>query len=66
MILRVIFNILIKILYLVANLVALLGMDSLLNGQYVGFGSKWVAWTRLNNTMSYDYMGMRDHPKPGN
>ncbi|XP_057310138.1 innexin inx2-like [Hydractinia symbiolongicarpus] len=66
MILRVIFNILIKILYLVANLVALLGLDSLLNGQYVGFGSKWVAWNRLNNTMAYDYMGMRDHPKPGN
>jgi len=64
--LRVVFNVLIKILYLVANLVCFLGLDSLLNGDFVGYGSKWVEWSRLENSIAYDYMGMRDHPKPGN
>ena len=62
---RIIFNILIKILYLVANLICFLGLDSLLNGEFVGYGNKWLEWTRLDNTVQYDYMGMRDHPKPG-
>ena len=62
---RVIFNVLIKILYIVANLVALLGLDNILNGEYLGYGSKWVSWSQLHNSIAYDYMGMRDHPKPG-
>lgn len=66
MMLRVIFNILIKLLYLIANLVALLGMDSLLNNEFVSYGTKWVQWSKLDNTVQYDYMGLRDHPKPGN
>lgn len=64
-ILRVIFNILIKVLYIVANLVCLLGLDSILNGEYLSYGSKWVSWSQLDNSLAYDYMGMRDHPKPG-
>lgn len=64
--LRIVFNILVKILYLVANLVALLGLDNLLNGEFVGYGNKWIKWSQLNNTMAYDYMGKRDFPKPGN
>lgn len=62
---RIVFNILIKILYLVANLVCFLGLDGLLNGEFAGYGSKWIAWTQLENAVQYDYMGMRDHPKPG-
>ncbi|XP_047145463.1 innexin inx3 isoform X1 [Hydra vulgaris] len=66
MTLRVVFNILIKVLYIVVNLVAFLGLDNLLNGEYVGYGSKWLKWSQLENSVAYDYMGMRDHPKPGN
>jgi len=66
MMLRVIFNILIKCLYLIANLVALLGIDGLLNNEFVSYGNKWIEWSRLNNTVQYDYMGLRDFPKPGN
>ena len=62
---RIVFNILIKILYLVANLICFLGLDGLLNGEFVGYGSRWIEWTQLDNTIQYDYMGMRDHPKPG-
>lgn len=66
MYLRIVFNILIKIFYLISNLVAFLGLDSLLNNEYVSYGSKWVSWSRLNNSMAFDYLGMRDFPKPGN
>jgi len=62
---RIVFNILIKILYLIANLVCFLGLDSLLNNQFVSYGSKWISWSQLENAMQYDYMGMRDFPKPG-
>jgi len=64
--LRIVFNILIKILYLVANLVCFLGLDRLLNGEFIGYGNKWIQWSSLDNAVQYDYMGMRDHPKPGN
>lgn len=63
---RIVFNILIKILYLVANLICFLGLDGLLNGEFIGYGNRWIEWTKLENTIQYDYMGMRDHPKPGN
>ena len=63
---RDIFNILIKILYLVANLVALLVLDDTLNGEYLFYGYKWIIWFKLNRFNADDYMGMRDHPRPGN
>jgi len=63
---RVIFNILIKILYLVVNLIAFLGLDNLLNNEFVDYGNKWMEWSRLNNTVKFDYLGRRDFPKPGN
>ena len=65
MYLRIAFNVLIKILYLVANLVAFLGLDNLLNNEYISYGKKWVDWSKLNNSMAFDYLGMRDFPKPG-
>jgi len=58
-------NILVKILYLVANIVTMTTLNGLLNGEFMGYGSAWISWTRLHNTLQYDYMGMRDHPKPG-
>ena len=66
MYLRVVFNILIKVLYIVSNLVAFLGLDNLLNGEFTTYGSKWVAWSKLDNSVAYDYMGKSDHLKPGN
>jgi len=63
---RILGNILVKVLYLVANVVTLTGLNRLLNGEFIGYGNKWIEWTGLQNTIQYDYMGMRDHPKPGN
>lgn len=62
---RVICNIGIKILYLSANLITFLVLNSLLNHEYISYGSKWVSWTRLDNSKAFDYLGMRDLPKPG-
>lgn len=62
---RVICNIGIKILYLLANLITFLVLNSLLNHEYISYGSKWVSWTRLDNSKAFDYLGMRDLPKPG-
>ena len=65
MTLRVVFNIIIKLLYFMSNVLTLLALNHILNGEYIGFGSSFVRWSGLNNTKQYDYMGMRDHPKPG-
>ena len=62
---RVISNILIKVLYLVAHLITFLVLNCLLNNEYISYGSKWVSWTRLDNSIAFDYLGMRDLPKPG-
>nr|CRX73271.1 Innexin 3 [Hydra vulgaris] len=64
--LRQLFNLLIKLAYVVINFLAFFGTNSLLHGDFKGYGKKWLDWTRLNNTVAYDYMGVRDHPKPGN
>ena len=63
--LRITINILIKIWYFLANIIALLSLDSLLNNEYVSYGTKWVNWSKLNNSIQFDYLGMRDFPKPG-
>ena len=63
--LRIICNILIKLGYLLANLLTLYLLDSLLDKEYVSYGIKWVNWSRLDNSIQFDYHGVRDFPKPG-
>jgi len=63
---RVLLNILIKILYVVVNFVTFFGLDSILNNEFAGYGNKYVKWSTLNNSIAFDYLGMRDFPKPGN
>ena len=65
MTIRIILNIVIKVLYILSNVVALLALNNVLNDEFLSYGQKFVAWTRNNNTIQYDYMGMRDLPKPG-
>ena len=64
--LRVMLCVVVKILYIFANFVALLGLNSLLHGQFNSYGIKLIKWSQLENSIAYDYMGMVDHPKPGN
>ena len=63
---RVLMNVCVKLLYLVANLISFLGLNGILNGEYVQYGKAWSKWSVLDNHLAYDYMGGRDHPKPGN
>lgn len=64
--LRVLMNILIKLLYFAANLITLLGLNSILNDEFIGYGTSWSRWSTLDNHLAYDYMGIRGFPKPGN
>ena len=43
-----------------------MGINNLLNNEFIKYGSTWIKWSQLDNSMAYDYMGMRDFPKPGN
>lgn len=62
---RVMFNYFIKLLYIIANLVAFFCTDRLLLGKFRSYGVRWVRWSKLENSIAYDYMGTRDFPKPG-
>ena len=54
---RVIGNIFVKILYIVFNVAAFLIVDDILNGDYKSYGVTWVTWSKLPNSLAYDYMG---------
>jgi len=66
LILRVLMNILIKLLYFAANLVTLLGLNNVLNKEFISYGTSWTKWSTLDNHIAFDYMGLRGFPKPGN
>lgn len=63
---RVCLNILVKVLYIATNFICLLGLNNILNDQFVNYGVAWSKWSFLDNEIAYDYMGRRDFPKPGN
>ena len=58
-------NIIIKLLYLAANIIALVATDRLLEGEFLKYGIQWIKWTDKPNTIKFDYKGLRDFPKPG-
>ena len=63
--LRIVLNIFIKISYIAVNLMALFTLNFSLNGEYLSHGISWVNWSKLNNSLQFDYLGTRDDPKPG-
>lgn len=63
---RILFTYVVKLLYIGANVVSFVATDSALLGKFKGYGPKWVRWSKLDNHLAHDYMGMRDFPKPGN
>ena len=58
-------NLLSKLLYIGANIVSVIALDLVLNGDYLWYGIKWLQWSQLDNSAAYDYMGARETPKPG-
>ena len=62
---EIMMNIVVKLSFILANFLSLLASNNVLNGGLMGYGMKWIKWDKQNNTMQYDYMGLRDEPKPG-
>ena len=56
---RVILNIVIKVLYMIANVLVLTFTNSLLNDQFTSFGSAWMRWNGQDNQDKHRYMGLR-------
>jgi hypothetical protein len=64
---RVVMNIFVRILYLLANLIAFLGTNTLLNGDYIGYGKSMMNWASLRNYEAHDHsLKVRVTAKPGN
>jgi len=55
----------VRLLYLIVNLVVILGLDSLLLGQYVGYGKKFIDAVVEGNLHEHN-LKLRDVAKPGN
>lgn len=56
---RVILNVLVKVLYMIANVFVLTFTNGLLNDQFTSFGSNWLSWNRQDNEAKHSYMGLR-------
>lgn len=52
---RVLLNILVKVLYVVANVAGFLVLDISVNGYFVGFGGKWNEWINREHEQKHDY-----------
>lgn len=63
---RIFSNILIKVGYVVINIMALCMTDNMLEGKFISYGREWFSWMSVPNALKYDYRGNRDFPKPGN
>ena len=63
---RVLANLLVKMLYILSNVLAFKLTDSLLNGRFHGYGSAWISWSKQTNEEAYTYATYRTNPKPGN
>jgi len=62
---RTLGDIVVKINYVMVSVVAFLMTDGVLNRRFKGYGISWTDWSKLKNSLAYDYMGLRHFPKPG-
>merc|ERR1712168_1311362 len=63
---RLLLNVVIKILYTCASFISFLSLDQVLNGEYARYGKTFIDWSQLHSTRMHDYLGLRNFPKPGN
>ncbi|XP_057305804.1 uncharacterized protein LOC130644282 [Hydractinia symbiolongicarpus] len=61
---RVLLNILVKILYVVANIAGFIVIDSAINKEFIKYGGRWSSWLGKTNEGRHDYT-QPDEPKPG-
>lgn len=56
---------LVKIVYVTINVIVLLSLNHVLEGNFICFGIKYWEWAQQGNTTMYDSMGSKEFPKPG-
>jgi len=52
---RVMLNVVVKVLYVVANVLGMIFVDSALNNEFMEYGSGWSTWLGLSNEKMHDY-----------
>lgn len=65
MTMRLLGNVFCKMFYVMANIVALVGTDSLLNGTFLSLGSEMAEWNSLDNNSKLDYTASRTKFRAG-
>merc|ERR1719427_1021300 len=63
---RVGMMVVIRILYLLANLIVLIGLDTILLGHYISYGPNYISATLMGNDLHEHNPKIRDVAKPGN
>ena len=61
---RTIFNIIVKCCYIATNILSFYLMDTSLSGNFVYYGTRWLQWSRFNNSIAHDLQQSR-LPRPG-
>ena len=54
---RVGLTLLVKLLYIVVNILAFIFTDHVLHGGFMSYGMEWSKWSKLGNEMAHEYMG---------
>ena len=54
--LRVLGDVLVKVLYIVSTISVFCILDSALNGDFAAYGGNWLNWSKLSNALAYGYM----------
>lgn len=62
---RIILNLVIKVLYVVISVFAFVTCDFVLNSRFKTYGTDWVKWSQQNSSAAYDFY-KRSEPTPGN
>ena len=55
--LRTCCDVVVKMLYVVVSVVAMVMTNDVLDGKFLAFGIDWLKWRKLKNPLAHDYMG---------
>ena len=62
---RIFGNVIVKICYIVVNIVVFIWTDHLLYGEFKNFGTRWLHWNSKIHQTAFDYTMSRKLVKPG-
>jgi len=62
---KIVANIVIKIGYLLVNVLVFVFTDGVLNGDFKNYGTSWINWSSLENEDAYNYVDIRKFVKAG-